>query len=59
MREAEMHYRRALETAPSFFAAHYNLATLLEDTGRAVEAALHFEAARKADSELWQRLRAD
>ena len=51
-----MHYRRALETAPSFFAAHYNLATLLEDTGRAVEAALHFEAARKADSELWQRL---
>jgi tetratricopeptide (TPR) repeat protein len=59
MREAEVHYRRALETAPSFFAAHYNLATLLVDMGREAEAARHFEAARKADSELWQRVRAD
>ena len=56
---AEALYRRVLARSADHFAAHFNLAILLEESGRSDEAARHYEQAQQADSALWQRVRGD
>lgn len=47
MAEAEAHQRRALDWAPDFGGAHYNLGVLLLATGRAQEASARFADAER------------